>query len=148
MPNRAKRLWVLAWFLALIPIQVPGQAQTPSATVTSPSPNASGLPEDPKVTDLVRRWIAHLQSESPTDLRSLTLQDGPVLVVAAGVLAGQGEPISITYAGATPPNDYVPSYIYSYKVKFQNSNVGVMLFIDSSGNVHQVMFTSDHPLPL
>jgi hypothetical protein len=129
-------------------MHVSAQAQATASATPSPASSPSALPEDPKVTALVGRWIEHLQSEPPENLRPLNSNDGPLLVVAARVLAGQGDPISITYSGATPPDDHLLYYLYLYKVKFQHSSVSVMLFIDASGNVHQIMFTSDHPFQL
>jgi len=35
-----------------------------------------------------------------------------------------------------------------YDFHFERSNVREILMIDGSGNVHQVLFASDHPVPL
>jgi hypothetical protein len=78
----------------------------------------------------------------------MTIQDGPVPVVAAGVLAGQGDPITVKYADGSPPNNRVPLYTYLYDFHFERSNVREILMIDGTGNVHQVFLVSDHPIPL
>jgi hypothetical protein len=124
------------------------QIPTSSATA-SPSPVPTGaLTENPAISALASRWVQHLQSRPPADLRAMTIQDGPVLVVAAGVLAGQGDPITVKYAGGSPPNDRVPLYTYLYDFHFEHSNVREILMVDGAGNVHQVLFVSDHPMPL
>jgi len=126
-------------------------AQTPLTSPSpalSPSSAPSGLPESPDITALAARWVQRLQARSAADLQPMMLQDGPVTVVAAGVLAGQGEPISVTYAGGSPPSGRVPLYTYMYDFHFERSNVREILMIDGSGNVHQVLFASDHPVPL
>jgi hypothetical protein len=123
--------------------------ETAPAVSPSASP-ASGraIPEDPKITALAERWVQHLQSKSAEELRSMTLQDGPVLVVAAGVLSGQGDPLSVHYAGGSPPDNHVPLYVYLYDFHFARSNVREILMIDGAGNVHDIFLVSDHPIPL
>jgi hypothetical protein len=125
-------------------------AQGVTSTMSpSPSPTpAQTIPENPAITALAQRWVQHLESKSAEDLKPLMLKDGPVLVVAPGVLSGQGDPTSVQYAGGSPPAGKVALYTYLYDFHFAHSNVREILMIDATGNVHQVMFTSDHPLPL
>lgn len=124
--------------------QVPTPAPATS-TLASPSAAPSGLPESPDITALAARWVQRLQARPAADLRPMMLQDGPVTVIAAGVLAGQGDPVSVKYAGGSPPGGRVPLYTYLYDFHFAHSNVREILMIDGSGNVHQILFASDHP---
>ena len=146
MQNRLVRS-LLALACLLLPCAAAGAQTSAPTPAASPSPG-DGLPENPAITTLATRWVQHLQSRPASDLRAMTLQDGPVLVVAAGVLAAQGDPVAVKYAGGSPPNDRIPMYIYLYDFQFQHSNVREILMVDSAGNVHEVMFTSDHPVSL